>query len=375
LKRAAVLIFLAAALPGCGPKRVAPLPAVFPLENAWKVPVTGGVEHGPVTDGKRVYYVTREGLHAVGAKDGKPLWSTPGRVGVLAAGPGLVALRETDGTVWGVEPATGSARWKVESGIAGSLPPVVDGERVLIAGDGMAALDAASGRTVWASPGTPKVTAPPVVAGPLVIVGEADGTLRARDAATGSPLWTNATGGEVLAPVVADGEGRLFLGTTARGIVGIDAKDGKRKWRWKVGADVTTGGLVIERNAIVATQEAVLWGLRRSGGNLAWRAALPSRTLGGPMRFGTAVLIACHGLRPSESLLVGFDGLTGRRLGDLRTPAELKGPPAAGDRAVFAALRDDSLIGWRLPPEAEIVAPQPAPATSPKRPAASPPKP
>jgi hypothetical protein len=128
-----------------------------------------------------------------------------------------------------------------------------------------------------------------------------------------------------------------------------------------VGADVQTAGVVVERNAIVATHEAVLWGLRRSGGNVAWRAALPSRPLGGPMRFGTAVLIACHGLRPSESLLVGFDGLTGRRLGDLRTPAELKGPPAAGGRAVFAALRDDSLIGWRLPPESE-------PLTSPPKP-------
>lgn len=339
-----------------------PPPTLFPFENAWKIPVSGGVEHGPVTDGKRVYFATKEGLHAVSARDGKAVWSTPGRHGQLSAGPGLVVLRESDGTVWGIEPATGSARWKVESGIAGTLPPVVDGDRVLVAGDGIVALDAASGRTVWGAPGTPKVTAPPVMAGPVVIVGESDGTVRARDAATGSPGWAFASGGEVLAPVVADGEGRLFLGTTARGIVAIGAKDGKRKWRWKVGADVTTGGLVVERNVIVATHEAVLWGLRRGGGNMAWRAALPSRTLGGPMRFGPAVLIACHGLRPSESLLVGFDGITGRRLGDLRTPAELKGPPAAGDRAVYAALRDDSLIAWRLPPEAEPVAPQ-APAS------------
>ena len=77
------------------------------------------------------------------------------------------------------------------------------------------------------------------------------------------------------------------------------------------------------------------------------------------MRFGHAVLIACHGLRPSESLLVGFDGLTGRRLGDLKTPAELKWPPAAAGRGVYAALRDDSLAGWRLPPEAEPAASSP----------------
>jgi hypothetical protein len=141
------------------------------------------------------------------------------------------------------------------------------------------------------------------------------------------------------------------VGTTARAIVSLDGKDGKRKWRWKVGADVSTRGVVIGEIAIVATHEAVLWGLRRGGGNMAWRAALPSRMLGGPMRFGTSVLIACHGLHPSESLLVGFDGLTGRRLGDLRTPGELKFPPVAGPRGVYAALRDDTIAGWRLPEE------------------------
>jgi outer membrane protein assembly factor BamB len=360
LKRATVVTCLATALSACGPARIPPPPALFPLQNAWKVPVTGGVDYGPVTDGTGVYYTSAGGLHAVAAADGKPLWSTAGRDGTLGGGPSLLALREADGTVWGIDPASGSARWKVESGIAGTLPPVVAADRVIVAGDGIVSMDAGTGRVVWGAPGEPRVTATPVVAGPLVIVGEADGTVRARDVATGESKWTHATGGEVLAPVAPDGEGRLILGTTARGIISLDAKDGKRKWRWKVGADVTTAGIVVEGNAVVATQEAVLWGLRRGGGNMAWRAALPSRTLGGPIRFGDAVLIACHGLRPSESLLVGFDGLTGRRLGDLKTPAELKWPPAAAGRGVYAALRDDSLVGWRLPPEAAPATTSPA---------------
>lgn len=349
---------------GCGRTRVPPPPALFPLENAWTIPVPGGFEHGPVTDGTRVFYVSRGTLHAVAAADGAPVWKTEGRAGTLGVGSGLLALREPDGTVWGIEPANGSARWKVASGISGALAPLVEGDRVLVAGGGIAALDVASGRALWGAPGEPKVTAPPAVVGSLVILGEADGTVRARDSATGSEVWTFASGGEVLAPVVGDGEGRLFLGTTARGIVSLDAKTGKRRWRWKVGADVATGAVVIERNVMVATNEAVLWGLRRGGGQMAWRAALPSRTFGGPMRVGTSVLIACHGLRPSESLLIGFDGLTGRRLGDLRTPAELKGPPATAGRGVFAPLRDDTLVAWRLPAEAV----PPAPAASPAKP-------
>jgi outer membrane protein assembly factor BamB len=361
LKRSIALLFILTGFVGCA-RRPAPLPSLFPLETSWKVPVPGGVEHGPVTDGKRAYYVSRGALSAVSVADGKPLWTTAGREGTLASAPGLLVLRQADGTVWAIEPGTGSARWKVQSGVAGTLPPVVDGERVLVAGDGIVALEAASGRALWGAPGAPKVTALPVAAGPIVVVGEADGTVRARDAGTGNPVWSFASGGEVRAPVVADGEGRLFLGTTARGIVSLDAKDGKRRWRWKIGADVLTGGVVIERNVIVATNEAVLWGLRRGGGSMAWRAALPSRTLGGPMRFGSSVLIACHGQRPSESLLIGFDGLTGRRVGDLRTPAELKGAPVTAGGTVFAALRDESLVAWRLPPDAVPPAVQPSPA-------------
>ncbi|HET9316168.1 MAG TPA: PQQ-binding-like beta-propeller repeat protein, partial [Vicinamibacteria bacterium] len=269
MKRATVVTCLATALSACGPARIPPPPALFPLQTAWKVPVAGGVDHGPVTDGTGVFYTSGGAVHAVAAADGKPLWSTEGRDGTLGAGPSLLALREADGTVWGIDPASGSARWKVESGIAGTLPPVVAADRVLVAGQGIVSMDAASGRVVWGAPGEPQVTAPPVLVGALVILGEKDGTVRARDAATGESRWTHATGGEVLAPVAPDGAGGLILGTTARGIIALDAKDGRRKWRWKVGADVTTAGTVVERNAVVATQEAVLWGLRRGGGNMA----------------------------------------------------------------------------------------------------------
>lgn len=339
---------LVATLPACS-RRVVPPTPLFPLAQAWRQPVAEGVDDSLAADGERVYFVSGGALHALRLSDGAAAWKTDRRAGLLTASPDLLVVREPSGTVWGLEPKTGSARWKVASGITGTLPAVIVRDRVLVAGDGIASLDAASGKAVWAAPGEPKVTAPPSASGALVVLGEADGTVRARDAATGTSRWTYATGGgALLAPALDDEGKRLYVGTAARSFVALHADKGSRDWRWKVGADVPVAAVDAGRLVVFASNEAVLYGMHR-GGNLSWRAALPSRPRAAPFVFGTSVLVACHGLRPSESLLVGFDARDGRRLGDLKTPAELKAPPVASGRTLVAPLRDGTVAAWRLP--------------------------
>jgi hypothetical protein len=51
------------------------------------------------------------------------------------------------------------------------------------------------------------------------------------------------------------------------------------------------------------------------------------------------VLIACNGTRPSESLLLGFDLATGRRLGELKTTGEIHGAPILVGNHVVVELR------------------------------------
>jgi outer membrane protein assembly factor BamB len=363
--RALAAFLLLATLPACA-RRVVPPTSLFPLAQAWRTPVATGVDGALAADAERVYFASAGAVHAWRLADGAPAWTAENRAGLLTASTDLLVVREPGGTVWGLDPRTGSARWKVASGIAGTVPAVVDGDRVLVAGDGIALLEASGGRAVWTAAGEPKVSAPPTVSGPLVITGESDGTVRARDAVSGTSRWTHATGGGALSAAALDDAGkRLFVGTAARGFIALHADKGTRDWRWKVGADVPVAATFADRLVLFASNEAVLYGMHR-GGNLSWRAALPSRPRGAPLVFGTSVLVACHGLRPSESLLVGFDARDGRRLGDLKTPAELKTAPVVSGRTLVAALRDGTVAAWRLPqdelpekPAPTVPSPQP----------------
>jgi outer membrane protein assembly factor BamB len=364
--RALATALLTATLAACARKAIPPTP-VFPLGQAWRQPVAAGVDGPLAADAERIYFVSGGAVHALRLADGAPAWTAPNRAGVLTVSADLLVVREPNGTVWALDPRTGSARWKVGSGITGSVPAVIDRDRVLVAGDGIAVLEAAGGRAVWTAAGEPKVTAPPAVSGTLLVTGESDGGIRARDAATGSARWTYTTGGGALQAAALDDAGeRLFVGTAARGFVALHADKGSRDWRWKVGADVPGAAAFAGRLVLFASNEAVLYGMHR-GGNLSWRAPLPSRPRSIPLVFGTSVLVACHGLRPSESLLVGFDARNGRRLGDLKTPAELKTAPVASGRTLVAALRDGTVVAWRLP-EDEVPEKPASTGPSPKSP-------
>lgn len=183
-----------------GRARVAAPPALFPLVVAWATPPLEASIQGLASDGTRVFVATEDGtLRALEIDTGATAWRVERRSGLLAAAPGLLAVREADGTVWNVDPQTGSARWKVESAIPGEIPPVLEGDRILIAGSGLAVLEAASGRALWSLPGEPHIAAPPLPQGPIVVLAEVDGTLRARDAGTGEARWWQSTGGPLWA--------------------------------------------------------------------------------------------------------------------------------------------------------------------------------
>jgi outer membrane protein assembly factor BamB len=293
--------------------------------------------------------MTRGGtIHALGAADGASVWHRDAAEGLLGAGRDMVALLERDGTTWALDPATGAVRWKAASGVASDLAPVVDAERVIVAGNGVAVLDGQSGNPVWSLSGPPGVTSPPVVAGNCLLVAEGD-VLRCRESGTGRSLWDYRARDVIRAPAIADDSGRIFVGSSGREFLALDRADGRRKWRWKVGADVRWPAVVAGDLVIFASHEDVLWGLARKGGSMVWRAGLPSRPLGPPLLVGDDVLVGCYGSRPDENFLVGFAARTGERLGDLRTPAELAAAPVIVRDRLVLALRDRRVIALQLP--------------------------
>lgn len=361
MRRALIAATLATAA-ACHGRPVGP-PDVFPVETAWTASLSDAIEGPLATDGTRLFVATIDGVvRAIDLARGEVAWEVADRPGLVGAGPGLLVVRGTTGTVWGLEPESGHPRWKTETGIGGAIPPVVSAEAVLVAGEGLARLDPATGAAQWSVPAPPAFKGVPLAWGPYVLAGEVDGPLRCRDAATGVLRWAFPAGGVVAAPIVDDHD-RVLVGTTDRRFVAVRAKDGDLQWRWKVGADVQGPAVVLGDTVLFAGHDNVLYALKRGGGNMVWRAGLPSRPLGGPQLLGRAALVACF-----ENEIVGFDGRTGRKLGSLRTSAEIRTPPVLVGRRLYIGLRDRSVVALQL----AVTAPAAAPAPSEPAPTGSP---
>jgi outer membrane protein assembly factor BamB len=337
-------------LAGCAGSHHVPRPPLFPLAPAWKTLLDEFVVAPLAADGRRVFVATRGGaVRALDRTTGTVAWKVDGMPGRLSATDGVVLVRGEDGTLWSLQPRAGTVRWTTRSGIGGTLPVVLDGDRALVAGQGLAAVDLASGRVLWSDASGAETTAPPVATAARVYAGESDGTLRCRDRATGVTLWTLRTGRALLAPPLVDpARHRLYLGTTDKRILEASLDRGKRGWAWRVGADIGHPGLLLPDEVLFASYDAVLYSLHR-GGNLAWRGALPSRPLSAPIPIQGYVLVACV-----ENEMVVFDPDTGTRAGSLRTAAEIRTPPIVAGSLVIVGLRDRSVVAYAPPGSPEL---------------------
>lgn len=357
MRRTALILILTSLLAACLILRRRPRiePTIFPVTTEWTAQIGEGLDAPAflpplATDGTRVFVATVDGtVRGIDGGTGSVRWSVPGRLGPLSAHPGLLVVREADGTVWGMAPATGSARWKAETRVAGNVPAALGEGTVFVGGDGLVALDAANGNVRWTADPPPQVSAPPVAWGKWVFVPEQDGTLRCRDTATGAAVWAFPTRGTLrTSPAVDEAGRRVLVGAADRRFMALGLEDGKERWTWKIGAQVQTAPALLQDKVLFATHEDVLYALKRGGGNLVWLAALPSRPISGPLVAEGAVLVACYGTRPKESFVVGFEGRTGRRLGDLKTTSELAAPPILIGAGFVAGLRDRSILRFRF---------------------------
>ncbi len=328
-----------AAFASCARARPPQAPQAFPLGTAWTARLDSAIESPLATDEQRLYVATQDGtLVALRLEDGAEAWRRPAP-GTVAAAPGALVVREASGRITSLQPRAGGPRWTAESGVPGSLAAVIDKELVFVAGQGLAALDAESGRVVWSTSDGAIATTPPVPAGKHLLVGEADGTLRARDRATGASVWTFKTAGPLRAPAVVDARGDIFLGTTDRRLLRLRPDKGRPQWRWKTGADVASPATVTEKLALFTSFDATLYAIARGSGKLAWRAGLPSRPLSGPLVVGSTVLVACH-----ENEIFGLSVLDGRPVGNLKVAAEIRTPPILHKGRLYLGLRDRTVI-------------------------------
>jgi outer membrane protein assembly factor BamB len=317
---------------------------LLPVEEAWLVTLAAAPLAGGAMDADRVYIplgprrvdaVLQPGSEQVVALDrqtGEQRWArdlaspwppvaTHGRV-FLAARDGIHALDAT----------TGTSVWHVQ--LAGTLvaaPAAGDGLLVVMTtAEGLLALRAEDGAAAWQLPLG-------VSDGPAALIVDTDAVYLSFDANVvraslrdGSRMWAQKLSGTLGPPAIA--RDRVFVGSTDNYLYALDADDGDFEWRYPAGADVI-GAAAKGDTVFFVALDNVLRALNRGSGNQRWKSLLQTRASAPPRVFDGIVLVP--GLTPA---LATFALDTGAPLGMYTAASDLIG----------AALVDADLKPFRV---------------------------
>jgi len=233
---------------------------------------------------------------------------------------------------------------------------------------------------VWQFTNPNDLTAPPLLAGDLLLLGDVEGTLWALDPDGGGVRWTFTTGQPIVAtPAVAGGiayvasgprlfaldaeEGLFLWSVLAEDVIGtsplaldsdlffgaedgflyaVDARKGTLRWRFQAGSPVNGISATVQKDHRVlclGTSEGAFLALSASTGDLLWQADLDGAILAAPALFGGAAYAGLSGgMVPGQVTALDLDD------GTVQWTTPLPGAVAGG----LAVDRDSVYVGTSL---------------------------
>lgn len=155
--------------------------------------------------------------------------------------------------------------------------------------------------------GRASVDAPPTIAGDVVYIADADGTLHAVDLKTGQARWRyKSTEGFATSPLVYDG--KVFLGDLAGIFHAVGVADGKKVWTVDAEAPIHASANAADGKVLFGTDGAEILCLAAADGKVHWRAKADDRINAAPsIGNGMAFVSGC------DAQLRGFDIATGQK--------------------------------------------------------------
>jgi outer membrane protein assembly factor BamB len=208
----------------------------------------------------------------------------PDRTGVMVGpGPRGVPVVAWDATRPGPLPFT-------------TMPLVQDGRVYVADGSGtVAALDAATGRTLWEHPTGSPTRGAPALLGDLLILGTDAGEVIALSTADGTPAWDQAVGTAPITASILEADGRIYVGNEDGTFVALDGRTGARLWTVDVGGSVTRGAALADGVVYVGATCGRFSALDAATGKDRWRVELGPGEVGTPV-VGTGVVFVGRGL-------------------------------------------------------------------------------
>jgi outer membrane protein assembly factor BamB/predicted Ser/Thr protein kinase len=196
----------------------------------WQRQLSGPVQDAPLRSNERLVVTTVDGaVHMLETGAGSEVWSRPGtaRRHWPMVGAGSVFLIE-ERTLLALDVNSGAERWRMESASDLTAPPAMAGDVVLV-GSARGVLywvAAASGQVLHSYQATGPLSAAPLVDADVVYVADQGGRLTALQLDTAQPIWQFPLDTAVVAaPLLVDG--KLFVGTTGGVMHTLDARSGR----------------------------------------------------------------------------------------------------------------------------------------------------
>ena len=300
-----------------------PATTVAPLDPRWAIPFETPPAAAAGFDATTAYVPLKGGqLVAVDLDRGTVRW----RLDVVTAftpatGDGLV-FTTTETTIEARDALTGATRWRTPLPGGAAVPLYWDTGWLLAStpnGD-LAAFRAADGTLVWRQPlGAPLASAPAPALDRLFLP-LADNRLVSVLLTTGETTWSRTLTSRITGLLAL--EDQLVFGTTGRDVISVNLSNGRERWKWHVGGDVSGLPAADAKHIYFAARDNVLRAVDRKSGNLRWKASLGSRPVGGPLPLPNTILMP---LVSSE--IIGFDLETGKPTVTVKAAGEMGPQP------------------------------------------------
>jgi len=238
-----------------------------------------------------------------------------------ATGEGLVFV-VTDSTIEARDAATGAVRWSSPWSGGSTVPPLYDTGWLLAstaAGD-LVAMRASDGQTVWRRQLGSPLSGSPGPALDRLYLPLADNRVVSLLLATGDVMWERTLPARATSLLALDDQ--LVIGTAAKRVISLHLRNGRERWAWPVGGDISGAPAADADRIYFAARDNVLRAVDRGSGNLRWKANLPSRPAGGPLRLPDALLMP---LVSSE--IQAFEPASGKPATSARAAGEIGAQP------------------------------------------------
>jgi outer membrane protein assembly factor BamB len=297
----------------------AEMPAAPPLDARWAVTFDSPPAASPGYDATTAYIPLKGGqLVAVNLDRGTIRWRLDvATVLTPSTGEGLV-FSVSDQAIEARDAQRGDLRWRTPLPGGAAVPLFYDTGWLLAStksGD-LVALRAADGTLLWRRQLGSPLSGPPGPALDRLYFALDDHRLVSVLLASGETAWERRLPARVTTLLALDDQ--LVVGTAAKRVMSISLSNGRERWDWAVGGDVSGAPTADDKRIYFAARDNLLRAVDRGNGNLRWKANLPSRPAGGPLRLPEALLMPMV-----SSEILGFDPETGTPTVTVRTAGEI----------------------------------------------------